>query len=67
MRSANKPDFGQMTEEETAEVAVEALGELSLDQRVQAVLKAFDKDGRDELANWLDDDKTVEDATSKEV
>ena len=57
MRSANKPDFGQMTEEETAEVAVEALGELSLQQRVQVVLKAFDKEEREELANWLDDEE----------
>ena len=60
-------DFGRLTQEETAELALEALAELTLDNRVQAVLKAFDKDGRDELANWLDDDKTVEDATSKEV
>lgn len=52
-------DYGRLTQEETAEMAVEALAELTLDNRVQAVLKAFDSDEKDELANWLDDDKTV--------
>jgi acylphosphatase len=52
-------DFGRLTQDETAELAIEALIELTLDNRVQAVLKAFDGDERDELANWLDDEKTV--------
>ena len=52
-------DFGRLTQDETAELAIEALAELILDNRVQAVLKAFDRDERDELANWLDDEKTV--------
>jgi hypothetical protein len=52
-------DFGRLTQDETAELAIEALAELTLDNRVQAVLKAFDRDERDELANWLDDEKTV--------
>jgi len=49
-------DFSRLTQEETAELAEEALGELTLDKRVQAVLKAFDPDERDELAHWLEDD-----------
>jgi ubiquinone biosynthesis protein UbiJ len=53
-------DFGRLTQEETAELAVEALNELTLDNRVQAVLKAFEKDERDELANWLGDEETKE-------
>ena len=53
------PDIGHLTLEETAALAIECLGMLTLDQKVQAVLKAFDSDEKDELANWLDDDKTV--------
>jgi hypothetical protein len=49
-------DYGRLTQEETAEIAVEALAELTLNQRVQAVLKAFDQEERDELASWLDAD-----------
>jgi hypothetical protein len=55
-----KTNFGLMTEEETAELAGEALAELPLAARVQAVLKAFDSDEREELAAWLDDDRTAE-------
>jgi hypothetical protein len=39
-------------------IAVDALRELPLAERVQAVLKAFDNDERDELALWLEDDTT---------
>jgi hypothetical protein len=52
---AKPPDIGHLTQEETAALAIECLGMLTLDQRVQAVLKAFDADERDELAHWLED------------
>jgi hypothetical protein len=52
----SKVDFGRLTEEETAAAAVEALSLLTLEQKVQAVLKAFDRNEKDELAAWLDDD-----------
>jgi acylphosphatase len=55
-------DFGRLTQKETAELALEALAELMLDNRVQAVLKAFDSDERDELAAWLNDDKAEKEA-----
>jgi acylphosphatase len=55
-------DFRRLTQKETAELALEALAELMLDNRVQAVLKAFDSDERDELAAWLNDDKAEKEA-----
>lgn len=52
-------DFGKLTEEETAALAVEALGELRLDARVKAVIAAFSEEAdRDELMSWLDDERT---------
>lgn len=60
--SAPNIDFGKLTQEETAEVALEALGELTLDNRVQAVLKAFGGDERGELTAWLNDDEAEKEA-----
>jgi hypothetical protein len=53
---AKPPDIGHLTQEETAALAIECLDTLPLEQRVQAVLRAFDPDERDELAHWLEDD-----------
>lgn len=52
---AKPPDIGHLTYEETAALAIECLGLLTLKEKVQAVLKAFDKEEREELAAWLDD------------
>jgi hypothetical protein len=44
-------------------IAVDALRELPLAERVQAVLKAFEGgDERDELLAWLHDDKAEKEA-----
>ena len=61
---AKPPDIGHLTQDETAALAIECLGLLPLDKRVQAVLKAFtDEDERGELTAWLadpeDDEKTT--------
>jgi hypothetical protein len=53
---AKPPDIGHLTQDQTAALAIECLGLLTLAQRVQAVLKAFDDEERGELAAWLDDD-----------
>ena len=50
-------DYGMLTQDETAELAVAALEELTLDKRVQAVLAAFDYDEREELGSWLGKDE----------
>ena len=48
-------DFGKLTDEETAELAGEALAQLTLTERVKVVLAAFAKgDERDELMSHLD-------------
>lgn len=60
----SKVDFGKLTEDETAALATEALGELTLDKRVQAVLKAFDAEAQEELASWLDTDDDEEKTTT---
>lgn len=49
-------NFGKLTEDETKEIAIEALSELRLDQRVKAVMEGFtSKNERDELRTWLDE------------
>ena len=50
-------DFGMLTEEETSDLALKALGELKLDQRVKVVLAAFQGIDREELASQLSDDE----------
>lgn len=49
-----KIDIGNLTQDETRELATECLSLLTLDQKVQAVLGAFDDEERDELVAWLE-------------
>lgn len=46
-------DFGKLTEEETTEVAAEALAQLNLAARVKVVVAAFTGDDREELLSHL--------------
>ena len=49
-------DFGKLTEEETAELAGEALAQLTVSARVKVVMAAFaEGDERDELLSHLDE------------
>ena len=53
---AKPPDIGHLTQDQTAALAIECLGVLTLAERVQAVLKAFtNEDERGELTAWLAD------------
>jgi hypothetical protein len=50
-----KINLGTLTEEETKQLAIEALKELPLAERVAAVLEAFSTmDDRSELMAWLE-------------
>lgn len=49
------PELGNYTEQETSELAVHALAELSLAARVKAVLEAFNEEERQELVSHIDD------------
>jgi hypothetical protein len=49
-------DFGSLTEEQTKQVAFDAMHQLSLDERIKAVLEIFqDADDRAELLAWLEE------------
>lgn len=52
---ANLPDLGTYTQDETRQLAIDALTNLRLDQKVKAVLEAFSKEERGELLAWLDE------------
>lgn len=50
-----KIDFGSLTEEETKQVVIAAMSELSLSARVATVVELFeDEDDRNELLGWLE-------------
>ena len=52
-----KIDIGNLTADETKELAIECLSALSLHDRVQVVLATFTTDERDELESWIYDEK----------
>jgi 23S rRNA G2445 N2-methylase RlmL len=59
--SSNKPDLGKLTNEETEEVAAEALSLLNLADRVKVVLDAFDTEDREELMAKLEEGMEAKD------
>jgi hypothetical protein len=58
---ARIPDIGNLTEEQTQELAATCLGMLDLSGRIYVVLRAFDDDDdRAELLSWLDTTASLE-------
>jgi hypothetical protein len=52
---ARVPDIGDLTFEQTKELAETCLGVMPLSDRIQAVLAAFNDEERQELMAWLDE------------
>lgn len=48
-------DFGKLTEEETVAIAKEALGNLSMDEKIKVVMLSLDETELQELAAHIDD------------
>jgi hypothetical protein len=61
-------DVGNLSSAEVKELAAECMGYLSLNERIQAVLKAFDSEEREELARWIEqpEDEDAEEEPSDE-
>ena len=66
---AKRFEVGDLSTQEVIECSTECLGMLTLTERIQVVLKAFDDNEREELKSWLDqpeDEESEEESEDEE-